>query len=374
MININRILVLCWKEFLLLIKDPKARLFLIGPPLIQLFIFAYAATLEVKNAKIAICNHDGGQLSQNFVEHLAAAPWISELIETYDINQISDWIEKQVVLAGVIIPQSFESNILSQQIIEESVVFLYTDGRRANASQLVGGYIQNICDQMTREIQFQSVAPQPIARYWYNPNLQAIWGTVPALVAIISMLMGFLVTALSIAREKEMGTLDSLFVAPIRSFEVLLGKAGPAFIVGMFQALLMTLVGSWWMQIPFQGHLSALMLICAAFIYSVIGLGLLISCLARTQQQAIVGIFFMMVPCVTLSGYAAPIENMPMWLQYCSTINPLTYGLFGIRGVFLKNLSIFILLKLCAILVTIGSVFLGIAHHVFDNRLITGTS
>jgi ABC-2 type transport system permease protein len=357
MLHLSRIYHLVLKEILLLLKDPQVRFMMIGPPIIQLLIFSYAATLELNHVKIAIVNHDTASLSNELTTSLAASPFVQEILYTQSQN-LPDLLDSQQVLAAIIIDESFSQNLLTQT---SSSVQVLLDGRKANPSQLFLKYFQQILDQTFP----QPLQPQILTRYWYNENLIAIWTTVPALVVIIAMLMGLLITGLSISREREMGTLDALLVSPIHDYEIIIAKALPAIGIGLFQSLLMTLFGVLLLQVPLRGSIFTLLILCLCFVYSIVGLGLCLSAFAKNQQQAIIGVFLLMVPSVTLSGYAAPIENMPHWMQALSQVNPLKYALLGSKSVFLKNASLISLLPTCFLLILMGSIFLSLALVLF---------
>jgi ABC-2 type transport system permease protein len=252
-------------------------------------------------------------------------------------------------------------------------VQLILDGRRSNAAQIVAGYAQAILDDFGRELaEARRIPPPPstvAARVWFNPNLETTWNTVPALVAILTTLMGLLVTALSVARERELGTFDQLLVSPLSPLEIVAGKAAPALIIGLAEGTAMILVGVFVFRVPFQGSVPLLYLGMTVFLAAVIGVGLFISSLATTQQQGILGAFVFMVPAILLSGFATPIENMPGWLQVVTLADPLRYYIAMMKGIFLKGMPAAMALQLIWPLAVIALVTLSGATWLFRHRV-----
>lgn len=358
MISWSKIFYILQKEILLLLKDSKMRFMMVGPPVIQLLIFSYAATLELNHISLAVVNHDQGLVVKEFLYSLSATPFIDKIYYAYEAD-LPNLLDNQKVIAALVIPETF-SQSYEQSINAEMQLIL--DGRKANASQLCLKYLQSVIDQSFTSL----ISPTIQLRYWYNPNLSSLWTTIPALVVIIAMLMGLLISGLSIAREREEGTLEALLVSPISNYELIIAKTIPALCIGVFQSCLMTFFGTFFLGVPLRGSLLALILLCACFVYSVAGLGLSISSFAKNQQQAIIGVFLVMVPSVTLSGYAAPIENMPLWMQMLSHVNPLRYALLGSRAIFLKEASFLQLIPSCVILMMMGTLSLQLAVSFFQ--------
>ena len=221
-------------------------------------------------------------------------------------------------------------------------VQLILDGRKSNTSQIVQGYAAEVIDQYNHDYAVRVDIPQQktevFPRYWFNPNLLYYWFNVPNLSGILTMLIALTVTGLSIARERELGTFDQLLVSPLQPFEILVGKTVPGIVIGLIEGSIIVFAAIWVFQIPFTGSFLLLYFSMFVFVLSIIGVGLFISSLCNTQQQAILGVFVFMVPSVALSGYATPIENMPVWLQDATVINPLRYYLIIAKGVFLKDM------------------------------------
>ncbi len=335
----TRVPALIVKELLTLFRDPKSRLVLVMPPLLQLVIFSFAATLEVKNISLAIYNQDPGQHSQELIQRLKGSPTFTHLYFVDSVGRLQPMLDKQKVLAALHFPQNFSRDIENGLSAKVQVLL---DGRRSNAAQIVNGYLARLTRGYSLEVrknrQTEALPVKIVDRHWFNENLFYLWFTVPSLVGILAMMVSLVVTALSVARERELGTFDQLLVSPLMPVEILIGKTLPAVLIGVAEGSLIWVVGVWVFGVPFTGSAWLLLLALVVFILSVVGVGLFISALSKTQQQAILGAFVFMVPAVTLSGYASPVENMPEWLQTATWFNPLTHFLVAVKGIFLKDM------------------------------------
>jgi ABC-2 type transport system permease protein len=336
-----RIRSLFIKELLAVWRDPKGRVVLLVPPVIQMLVFSYAATQEVKNVRIAVLNEDMGIHARDLVARFEGSPNFREVVHLAADSEITRAIDARSVLMVVHIRQDFSREVAAGR---QASVQLILDGRSANSSLILGGYAQQIINAYNAEL-FQThrgplsePASIVVARSWFNPNLDAIWSTVPSLVGILVALEGLMVTGLSVARERELGTFDQLLVSPLGPAETILGKTAAAFLVGIAEGTLMTSVAVFFFHIPLSGSVALLYASMAVYLLAMLGVGLFISSLANTQQQAILGTFSFMVPMMLLSGFASPIENMPDWLQCATLANPVRHFMVIVKGVFLKAL------------------------------------
>jgi ABC-2 type transport system permease protein len=325
------------KELLSLLRDPRSRLVLIGPPLAQLFIFSFAATLDVTNVRIAILNDDAGRWSREMIHRLEGATFVGALSFVDTPGALADAIDRRDVIAAVRFPSDFSRQVSAGRAGVAQVIL---DGRRANSSQLTFGYLNAIATGMGVELVQQVGRPVPAiaVRHWFNPNLNYRWFIVPSLSGILAMLISLLVTALSIARERELGTFDQLLVSPAQPLEIVIGKMIPALLVGTLLGCVMISAGVFVFRIPFTGSIGWLFASLMLFILSMVGVGLMVSSICHTQQQAILGVFSVAVPFVLISGFTTPVENMPEWLQLVARASPLKYYLIIVRGTFLKGL------------------------------------
>lgn len=335
----TRLKALIVKELLAVLRDPKGRAILIVPPIVQLVVFSYAATLEVKNVDILALNRDAGRWGYELVQRIEAAPTFRSVRRVDSPQGLREGIDRQDAIAAVQIGLSFSRDIASGAPADVQVVL---DGRRSNAAQIVSGYLNQIVEGLAAEAyagtRSTSAAVGVVLRNRFNSNLIFQWFMVPSLVASIALLIGLIVTALSIARERELGTFDQLMVSPLRTHEILIGKLVPPMIIGLFHISIYVLAAIFVFGVPMRGSLLLLYGSAFFFLASVVGIGLFVSALSATQQQAILGAFLFMVPAMLLSGFATPIENMPEWLQPVTLLNPLRYFLVVVKGVFLKDL------------------------------------
>jgi ABC-2 type transport system permease protein len=363
----GRIRALLVKELLAILRDRKSRFILIVPPLVQLLVFSFAATQEAKNLTLAVLNLDRGRPAWQLEQRFAAASPFRRIIRLQHPSQVAAALEGQQALAVLWIPADFSANLATGRPARAGFLL---DGRRTNAAQIVLGYGQRIMTAFAAEA---GIRRQPAVvlevRHWFNPNLEFRWFTVPSLVCILTTLIGLLVTGLSVAREREMGTFDQLLVSPLQPLEILAGKALPALLVGVAEGSLIVLAAVLLLGVPFNGSVLLLYGSMAVFLAAIIGVGLFISALSMTQQQAVLGAFLFMVPAVILSGYASPIENMPDWLQTVTLANPLRYFMIIVRGVFLKDLPAILVWRQTWPMGVIALVTLSAATWLFRRRL-----
>ncbi len=323
------------KELLSYLRDPKSRLILVGPPLMQLLVFSYAATLEINNIDVAVLDQDNGYWSQEMVRQIEGAGFVRGLRFVQSPDALTAMIDRRDVLVGLRFPQDFSRNVTAGNPAEAQAVI---DGRRAYAGEITLAYLNQIAASVGAEIDGRAPSSPVAVRHWFNPNLIYQWFIVPSLSGILAMLIALLVTALSIARERELGTFDQLLVSPATPIEIIIGKTVPALIIGTTLASIMISAGIFLFGIPFTGSLPWLLAAVVLFILSMVGIGLMLSSVCQTQQQAILGTLALTVPFVLMSGFVTPVENMSGFLQLVARVNPLTYYLIIVRGSFLKEL------------------------------------
>jgi ABC-2 type transport system permease protein len=328
----TRIFSLIWKELLVVLLDNKSRISIILPPLIQLLIFAYAATLDVKNVSIGILNRDAGEKSFELVQRFYGSPIFKNITYLQGVGDIASFIDTQKGLMVLSIDEQFSRDLDAGKKPHVELIF---DGRRSNSAQILSGYASQIIETYAQTPQKAVLVP----RNWFNPNILYIWYNIPCLVATLSMLACLVVTTQSVAREREMGTWDQLLVSPLRPLEIVIGKIVPGILIGIGEGMFMAFMGSVFMGVPFEGSFLLFALAVFVFVTAISGVGIFISSLCNTQQQAMLGSFTFMMPSILISGFATPIENMPNWLQPVTYLIPLRYMLVITKGVFLKNLS-----------------------------------
>lgn len=334
---LGRLASLIVKELLAVLRDPRARTVLIIPPMVQVLVFSFAATQEVKNERLAVLNRDAGKWGHEVVQRFAAASTFTEVFAVEGDQQVPDILDRQRAIAVLSIPQDFSRRV---ERGDPADLQLLLDGRKTNSAQIVAGYAARIVADLDRELAGDRPGGQAVLidRAWFNPNLIFLWYTVPSLVAILSTLIALLVTSLSVAREREVGTFEQLLVSPLRPAEILVGKAGAALLTAVVEATFILLIAMFVFRIPYEGSIALLYGSLTVFLLAIVGIGLFISSLSVTQQQGILGAFTFMAPAVLLSGFATPIENMPAWLQTVTLANPLRWFLVIVRGLFLKGM------------------------------------
>ncbi|MEZ5563149.1 MAG: ABC transporter permease [Gammaproteobacteria bacterium] len=322
------------KEFLSILRDPRSRLVVFAPPLLQLVIFTFATTLEVRNAHIAVLDRDAGRWSHELVARAGAADFVSEVHAVHSRDELRELIDGRKVIAGLDMGPDFSRNIASGGA---GTVQVIADGRRSNASQITVGYLNTIAAGVGADARGDLRSASPVVvRNWFNPNLIYRWFVVPALSGILVFFSALMITALSIARERELGTFDQLLVSPTTTPEIIVAKTMPAMAIGVSLGLMMIAAARLVFGIPFEGSFWLLLPSLLLFILSVVGIGLMVSSVSSTQQQAILGSFAIGVPAVLMSGFGTPVENMPMVLQWMAQAIPLTHFLIIVEGTFLK--------------------------------------
>lgn len=335
--RVARLAALALKELRVVLLDRRARITLIVSPILQLALFGFATTLEVKNFDIGVVDRDNGRAAEQLIAALDGSPNVRALRFYPSEAALDQAIAHRRIIAGLLLPQRLSEEVSAGRTGE---VLVLLDGRRSNAAQIVAGYIEQIAARAGAELRPQAVerGPQLLVRNAYNPNLDYLWFTLPSMIAVISAVLALSVAAQSIAREREFGTFDELMILPLHPWEILLGKVAPAFLVGMANAALFTVLIPLLYGVPLTG--SPVLLLAAIFVYSMalVGIGLLISSVAQNQQQAFLFMFFVTVPMILLSGYASPVDNIPGWLQPLVAVNPAHHMLVISEGIFLKDL------------------------------------
>lgn len=364
----HRIVILIIKELRALLKDPQSRAFLIAPVVFQLLVFSFAATLEVKNNTLGVYNEDGGAASIELLQRLSRAKAFTNVKYLYSEADLRKAVEGQQVLLVLRFDQTFSKKVAAGQ---PATIQAVLDGRRSNSGQIALGYVRQILQGYLDDLKGTARvgSPEIIVRHWFNPNLDYVRHIIPSLVAIITTISTLVVTSLSIAREREHGTFDQLLVSPLTPGMIMVGKTVPALFVAIFQGSIIVLAGIFVFGIPFRGPILLLYGCMFFYILAVSGIGLLISSVCSTQQQAFLGVFTFMMPAVLLSGFPSPVENMPLWLQRLDWFNPLVHFIIIVKGVFLKDAPAQIILQSLWPLIMISLITLSAANWMFRRRL-----
>lgn len=364
-----RIYTLVIKELETLLRDRQSRFILIVPVFLQLAVFPFAATLEVKNNTLAVYNEDNGRESTELMQRFAQAKAFTHLLNLHSEGDVRRTIDNQEALLVLRFPPDFSRDFAAARPQKVQAIL---DGRRSNSGQIALGYVLQIINDYTTERleQKQAVAPSAInARYWFNSNLEYYWHILPCLIAIITSINALIVTALSVAREREQGTLDQLLVSPLTPGMIMVGKIIPAILVATAQGTIVLLGAVFLYRIPFEGSLPLLYVSMIFYSLALAGFGLLISSICATQQQAFLGVFTFLMPAILLSGYATPVDNMPVWMRSVDWVNPMRHFIVIVKGLFLKDFSVVATLHSLYPLVIIALGTLGAANWLLRRRL-----
>lgn len=366
------------KEFIQVLRDKRTRFVLFGPPIIQMLIFGYAATLEIKHVSTAIVDYDNTRESRDFIARLEGSPYFEIDVRTLDRNAIRRMIDRGDVVLAIQINRGFAQDLQKGQTASVQAI---VDASNSNTALIAVGYVNQIASRFAKEYQTEllnrtsptSLTQMPNVsverRPWFNPDMSSQWFFVPGVMGNLMLVIVLLLTAFAIVREREIGTLEQIMVTPISQVEFVLGKTIPFFLIGLIDAVLITAVGTLWFQVPLRGSLLVLAAGTVLFLLCCLGIGLLISTMCSTQQQAMVSAFFFLMPAIIFSGFSSPIASMPTWLQTISYIDPLRYFLVILRSVYLKGTGFDVLWPQMAALATLSLVILGTAVLRFNKSL-----
>ncbi len=366
------------KEFIQVFRDKRTRFILIGPPIIQMLVFGYAATYEIRHVPTVVLDLDHSQESRDLLSLFSSSPYFDVQRQLSSSRELGDLIDQGKATVGLEIDAGFARKLRSGQTAPLQVI---VDSTNSNTALIASGYIAQIAlgyAQTYQQDRIMRIAPQLVEsvpsvqlepRPWYNPGLKSRWFFVPGVIGSLTLVLVVTLTAFAVVREREIGTLEQIMVTPIRPAEFILGKTLPFFLIGLFDVSLIAVVGTLWFQVPFRGHISVLLTGSILFIVSMLGVGLLISTVSSTQQQAMVTSFFFIMPAIAFSGFGFPISTMPQWMQTLTYLVPLRYFLIVLRGAYLKGAGMAILWPQMAAMAGLGVVLLTIAILRFHKAL-----
>ena len=366
------------KEFIQVYRDKRTRFVLIVPPLVQMMVFGYAATYEIHNVPLAVLDLDNSQESRELISRFQSSPYFEVSAWLSDQRQLATLIDRGQVTLALHIHPGFAQRLRKGQAAPAQVI---VDGTNSNTALIALGYVSQITAGFAEGYQrdrLQRLAPLLAAqaprvelerRPWFNADLKSQWFFIPGIIGSLTLIMVVVLTAFAIVREREIGTLEQIMVTPIRPVEFILGKTLPFFLIGLADVALVAIVGTLWFQIPFRGSMAVLLFGTVLFLLSMLGVGLLISTISATQQQAMVSAFFFNMPAITFSGFGFPISSMPDALQKLSYLDPLRYFLVVLRGVYLKGVGLEVLWPQLLAMVAIGVTLLTISVFRFHKAL-----
>ena len=366
------------KEFIQVFRDKRTRFLLFGPPVIQMLVFGYAATLDIRHIPTAVLDYDNSQVSRDLVSRFIASPYFDVRTRVKDRRQIGELIDRDEVTVALQINAGFTQDLRKGQTARLQVI---VDSSNSNTALIAVGYVNQIAARFAQEYQLErvlrsSAALQPRVptvvleqRPWFNPDLDSQWFFVPGVIGNLILVMVVSLTAFAVVREREIGTLEQVMVTPIGRLEFILGKTVPFFLIGLLDTTLISLVGTLWFGVPFRGSIGVLVLGAVLFILCMLGIGLFISTISMTQQQALVAGFFFNMPAITFSGFGTPISSMPDIMQWLTYLDPLRFFLEVLRGVYLKGVGVEVLWPQMAAISALGIVMLTISVARFRKSL-----
>ena len=340
----RRIRTLMWKEFLELRQTPRLLGLLIVAPIIQLTMLGYAATTDVRHVPIVVVDGDRSPRSRQLIERFSASPYFEVVREQMSPRAVDEDLARGRAWLAVVVPRGFDRALEGRGSAAARTIQVLADGTDSNSAGVAIAYVSALIGELNADIAAERGAQRgPIdgrVRVWFNPQLESRNFMVPGVIALLLLVVTASLSSMAIVRERELGTLDQLNVTPLGRWELILGKLLPYALVGFIDVLLVMAVAVYWFEVPLLG--SAWLLLGGSIIYLVctLGLGLFVSTISSTQQQAMMtSTFFFLVPMVYLSGFIFPIENMPRAMQWLTTLIPLRYFLVIVRGIFLKGVG-----------------------------------
>jgi len=356
-------------------------------PLIQLIIFGYAANLDLKHLPMAVCNQDNSQLSRELVDKFTSSGYFDIKYQGENLRQIEQAVDGGMAKVALIIPPDFEKRLRRG---ENAVLSLILDGSDGNVAGMGLSYATVIVERFSQNWLMRRLNENPFliagsglshllsnkgqlvddrTRVWYNPAMESRYFMLPGVIAMILLVVTTMLTSVSIAKEKELGTMEQLIVTPLRRAELLIGKLIPFIIIGFAEITLVILVGVYWFNLEVKGSTFLLFLLSTLFLMNTLALGLLISVVSHTQQQAMMTTFFVILPSILLSGFIFPIENMPPVVRYLTYAIPFRYFLTIVRGIFLKGVGMGVLWDESLILFLFGLSMLTVSILAFRKHL-----
>jgi len=366
------------KEFIQVFRDKRTRFLLIGPPVIQMLIFGYAATLEIKHVPIAVVDYDNTQVSRDLIARFAASRYFDLRLRLADRRRIAELVDRGDVTMAIQINAGFARDLRKGGTAHLQAI---VDSSNSNTALVGLGYLNTITGGFAREYQTERLRrTSPLAaaqmpsvaldlRPWFNADLSSQWFFVPGVIGNLILVIVVNLTAFAVVREREIGTLEQIMVTPIRRVEFIMGKTVPFFLIGLLDATLVTAFGTLWFRVPLRGSIGVLALGTVLFLVCMLGIGLFISTVSSTQQQAMVTAFFFIMPAIIFSGFVSPISSLPEALQWLTYLNPPRYFQVVLRSVFLKGAGLGVLWPEMAAMAALGFVMLTISVLRFRKSL-----
>ncbi len=374
----TRIMAVAKKEVLQLLRDRRIIPMVLLVPIIQVILFGYVVAAEIKNINFAVLDWDHSTESRQIVSKIEHSGYFINRGQVSNYHELERLLDEGQIKLGLVIRSGFKRQMLRNETPKLQVL---VDGTDSNTSAVAQTHLMSILNQHATELMqqkllkvgFEVKTANPLelrTRVYYNPELRMVNFMVPGVMVQVLLLITTMLTALAIVREKETGTIEQLMVTPLKPWELMLGKLLPFPLIGLLDAILAMLAGLWWFKVPIVGNFWLLLVGTAVFLITTLGMGLLISTLSSTQQQAMLSTIFFLIPNMLLSGFIFPIANMPKFLQYFTLIIPARYFIEIIRGIYLKGLGLNYLYPQFVALLILGSLVLLYAVKNFRKQLI----
>jgi ABC-2 type transport system permease protein len=366
------------KEFIQVLRDKRSRFLLFGPPIIQMLIFGYAATLELKHVPTAILDYDNTQVTRDLISRFAASQYFKVRLLPTDRSDIPTLIDTGDITMALQINDGFTRDLDKGKTAHIQVV---VDSSNSNSALIGLGYVNEVAAAFSRDYRtdrLRRLQPAVAAgmpgivldrRPWYNTDISDRWFFIPGVIGNLIMVIVVDLTAFAVVREREIGTLEQIMVTPIRRVEFILGKTVPFFLIGLFDAVLVSTFGILWFGVPLRGSVAVLALGTILFLLCVLGIGLFISTVSRTQQQALTTAFFFIIPSIIFSGFGTPISNMPEAVQWFTYLDPLRYFQEVLRSIYLKGAGLGVLWQDMAAMALLGVIMLAVSVFRFHKSL-----
>ena len=376
MIN-PRLSSLVRKEFIQIWRDPRTLVLVLVIPIMQLFLMGYAATNDVRNVPLAIYDQDRGPAARRLLDAYRAADYFHLAFDVDSEKELHELIDSGEARAALIIPPDYSSRLYKQGSAQVAFILDGSDPTVAStslsAAQMIGQeHATEILAAKVEQLGRSALIDPPLevhSQVWYNPDLISAYFMIPAVIGMILYALTSILTASAIVRERERGTIEQLIVTPIRPWELVVGKVLPYVMLAFFNMLEVIAIGSWWFGVPVRGDLGLILLLSALFLLSSLGIGLMASTIANTQQEAMLIVWMLLLPAIFLSGFFFPLEAMPKILQWISYIYPLRYYLVIIRSLMIKGVGVGVLRNEIIALTVFGISIMTLAAMRFRKRL-----
>jgi ABC-2 type transport system permease protein len=364
--SLERILVLVRKEFLQIFRDPRLVRVIFLAPVIQLVVFGYAVSTDVRHTATFVVDLDQSRASRDLLSALTAGGYFEVVGRSDRPADLVRALDHGEALMGIVIPRGFAADVAASG----PQVQLLFDGTNSNIANVARGYAERIVQSFAASSGAAAAPPRVelSERAWYNPDLASRNYNVPAVVGTIMMLVCLLLTSLAVVREREVGTLEQLMVSPLKAWELVAGKTLPFALIGLADLLVITGIALVWFKVPFVGSFPLLLAASVLYLLSGLGVGLLISTVSRTQQEAFMATFLLVMPIILLSGFMFPVASMPLAFRWLTLANPMRHFLEVVRGVFLKGAGLDALWRQLLALLALGLTILSVAVSRFHKR------